>query len=76
MLDELGLADLDELAALIDRPLTEAERRFLATRDRILARRNPAQLVEDALWRERVWRVVEPVGPCQDNRMAAERGGE
>jgi hypothetical protein len=46
---------------LLDTPLSEAERRLLAFGDRILARRNPAQLVEDAVWAERFWRAVEPV---------------
>jgi hypothetical protein len=52
---------LPEFAALLGTPLSEAERRFLATRDRILARRNPARLVEDAVWCERIGRVVEAV---------------
>jgi hypothetical protein len=56
-----GVDNLDELTACLARPLSEAEQRFLATRDRILARRNPAQLVEDALWCERIDRVVEAV---------------
>jgi hypothetical protein len=58
---ELGLANLDELDAFLETPLSEAEARFLQTRDRILARRNPARLVEDALWCERLWRAVGPV---------------
>ena len=35
-LDELGLKDLNQLEALLDTPLSEAEQRFLATRERIL----------------------------------------
>jgi hypothetical protein len=35
---------LDELTACLAAPLSEAKRRFLATRDRIWARRNPARL--------------------------------
>jgi hypothetical protein len=57
-LHELGLDNLDELEAFLAEPLSEAERRFLATCDRILAWRNPARLIEDALWAERFWRAV------------------
>jgi hypothetical protein len=35
------------------------ERRFLATRERILSRRNPELLVDKAIRRERFWRVVD-----------------
>jgi hypothetical protein len=55
---DLGVADHDELNALFARPPSEAERQFLATEDRILARGNPARLIEDALWAERFGRVV------------------
>jgi hypothetical protein len=58
---ELGVDNLDELTALFDRPFSEAEQRFCATRDRILARRNPELLVEERLWSERIGRAVEPV---------------
>ena len=58
---ELAVDDLDQLAALLERPLSPAQARFLETRDRILARRNPAQLIEDALWAERFGRAVGPV---------------
>jgi hypothetical protein len=58
---ELGVADLDELTACLATPLSEAERRFLATRDRIWRGANPARWVEDALWCERIGRVVEAV---------------
>jgi hypothetical protein len=46
---------------LFARPFSEAERRFHETRDRILARRNPELLVEEALWCERLERAVGPV---------------
>lgn len=58
---ELGVDNLDQLAALCDRPLSPAQARFLETRERILARRNPARLIEDALWCERIGRVAEAV---------------
>jgi hypothetical protein len=37
------------------------ERRSLATREWILSRRNPALLVDEAIRRERFWRVVDAV---------------
>jgi hypothetical protein len=49
------------MAALLETPLTAAERRFLVTRERILARRNPERLIEDAIWCDRLWRAVGPV---------------
>ena len=44
-LDELGLKNLNQLEALLDTPLSEAEQRFLATRERILVQRGPTGTV-------------------------------
>jgi hypothetical protein len=60
-LDYLGLANLAELDALLARPLTAAEERFCATRERIMTRRNPVQLAREEIEGERLRRVVEAV---------------
>jgi hypothetical protein len=60
-LGELRLENLDELEAWAAEPQSEAVRRFIATRERIMIRRNPAKLIEEALVRERLWRVIDAV---------------
>jgi hypothetical protein len=61
-LAELGVANLDELAACLERgPLSPAERRFHERREEILARRNPELLAEEALRGERLRRAVGAV---------------
>jgi hypothetical protein len=71
-----GSPNLDELVTwLEERPQLRAvvERRFLATRERILSPRDPALLVDGAIRRERFWRVVDAVmgAPAADRRPAA-----
>ncbi|HEY2538578.1 MAG TPA: hypothetical protein VGI28_03635, partial [Stellaceae bacterium] len=51
-----------ELDGLLARPLTAEDERFLATRSRILARRNPAKLIREAVEAERVSRVLDALG--------------
>jgi hypothetical protein len=43
-------------------PFTAIEEQFLATRERIMRRRNPAQLIREALKMERVNRLLDALG--------------
>jgi hypothetical protein len=64
----------DELDELLAELFTAAEEWFLATRSRILARRNPQQLIEGAVWLARVDRVLDAMGGRYGGRRVAERG--
>jgi hypothetical protein len=61
LLGELGLADLAALDELLAEPFTAAGERFLETRERILARRNPMKLVQEAVQLARIGRVTEAI---------------
>jgi hypothetical protein len=54
--EDPGVASFE---ACLDEPVTAAEERFLATRERIMIRRNPVQLAREEIEGERVRRVIE-----------------